>query len=108
VLEYAGVKSRVGGPPSRPRFASRRDPITSFTGSSSKKNAGALRVLHRMLRGRRRWYVQLVVVGEPPVRPQLRAAVAARPASAVGVDVGSRHIAAVGVAAATSQTSRRP
>jgi hypothetical protein len=144
VLEYAGVKKRVGGPPSRPRFASRRDPITSVTGSSSAKNAGGLRVdldvgtftwkaahgahpitarlrfpkndpwhakalgfpiaqvrvLHRMLRGHRRWYVQLVVIGEPPACPQLRAAIAARPASAVGVDIGSRHIAAVGADAA--------
>jgi transposase len=144
VLEYCGAKKREGGAPSRPRFASRRDPITSVTGSSSMKNAGALRVdlaggaftwkgahgahpitarmrppkndpwlakalalpiaqvrvLHRMLRGRQRWYVQLVMVGEPPVDPQLRSAIAARPASSVGVDVGSRHIAAVGATAA--------
>jgi hypothetical protein len=155
MLEYVGAKTRKGPKHGPPRFASRRHPVTSVTGSSSAKNTGGLtvdvealtftwkaareirtgkngqshpagplqfpitarlrlpkhdpwlakalrlpitqvRVLHRMLRGRRRWYVQLVVVGQPPVRPQLRAAIGARPTGAVGVDVGSRHIAAVG------------
>ena len=140
VLAWLGITKREGGPTGRPRFASRRDPVTSCTGSSSKKNAGGLqvdlnagtftwkslrgshpiaarvrlpkddpwlqkaltlpiaqvRVLHRMVGRARRWYVQLVLVGTPPLAPKHRAAVAGRSPGTVGVDMGSRHIAAVG------------
>jgi transposase len=145
VLTYVGVKKIIRANGDRratgaPRFASRRHPVTSVTGSSSAKNGGGLavdvaggtftwkaahgqspivarlrfpkndpwlakavclpiaqvRVLYRMLRGRRRWYVQLVLVGEPPLAPAHRRAIARRAQGVVGVDVGVRHIAAVG------------
>lgn len=55
-----------------------------------------VRVLHRDLDGKRRWYVQLILVGTPPLSPMLRTALDARTQGALGIDVGSRHIAAVG------------
>ncbi len=48
------------------------------------------RVLYRMIGSRRRWYVQLVMVGTPPVDPHL-----SRRCGTVGVDVGIRHVAVV-------------
>ena len=160
-LEYVGVKSKKNAngqriPTGRPSFPSRRDPVTSLTGSSSAKNAGGLtvdlvaktftwkaagalqldkktgkfapkgrlkfpitarmrfprndpwlreairfpiaqvRVLHRQLGNKRRWYVQLILEGIPPIDPALRSTIAKRVAGAVGVDIGSRHIAAAG------------
>jgi transposase len=142
VLEYTGIKKRksVSGASittGRPRFASRRDPVTSLTGSSSMKNAGALRVdiaqgvfswaaaggayriegslrfpesdgwlkqavqapiaqvrvLYRMIGDSRRWYVQLVLVGKPPIKRRVADRVAR---GVVGIDLGVRHVAAVG------------
>ncbi len=142
VLEYVGVKRRKAANGSRivtgrPKFASRRDPIRSVTGSSSAKNRGALRVdleqrvfewaaaggqhvlagqlrfpkrdgwlrqavgfpiaqvrvLHRLVRGKRRWYVQLVLEGAPPLKRRL---VERLTTGTVGVDLGVRHVAAAG------------
>ena len=53
-----------------------------------------VRVLHRTVRGKRRWYVQLVLEGRPSLKEHLERA--PRVVGQVGVDVGSRHIAAVG------------
>jgi len=122
-----------------PRFASRRNPKTSFSGSSSARNGGSLRVdlaeqtvqwcgalgkyalvghleydlaadpylrkalkcpirvvrlLHRQIRNRRCWYVQLVLEGSPPIKPAvLQAAQSGR--DVVGIDLGAQHYAAV-------------
>lgn len=59
-----------------------------------------VRLLHRVVKGKRRWYVQIVVKGMPPINRSLKSAIAMRPSGQVGIDVGSRHVAVVGPEAA--------
>lgn len=128
----------VHGKTGRPRFASRRFPLTGVSGSSSSKNVGSIRVnlrearviwvaaagkypivgklridegdawlakalkrkihqvrlLHRVIRGMRRWFVQLVLEGLSPLNPKLRDA---RMTGVTGIDLGVRHLAYVTV-----------
>jgi len=68
------------------------DPLTIY---ALERPIKQVRVGYRPIRGRRRWYVQLVLAGDAYCKNR-----SPRDVGTVGVDVGARHVAIVGPSAA--------
>lgn len=75
----------------------KRDP---YIRKAASAKIAQVKILYREVNGVRRWFVQMTMVGVPPLRPTLRNAVVQRPHGVVGIDIGSRHVAVVGPEAA--------